>query len=67
MSDEKKIDLPPVVVKKSEPPVKGKAADGEKDELLAKIGATLLEYDNKESNIPLNHEYWDQLNRYRSL
>lgn len=55
-------------VAKPEPkPVVDKAKEKEKGELLAKIGDILKEYDNKESDIPLNHEYWGLLNRHRGL
>ena len=32
-----------------------------------RIEAILKEYDNKESEIPLNHHYWNLLNQYRRL
>lgn len=43
-----------------------KEKEKEKGEVLAKIGDILKEYDNKESNIPLNHEYWGLVNRFRA-
>lgn len=73
MSDDKKDFTPPVVTPKDPPTVvKGPPkptqlpAEKEKAEILKKVGEILAEYDNKESNIPLNHEYWDLMNRYRS-
>lgn len=39
----------------------------EKAALLKKIGEVLAQYQGMESNIPLNHEYWNLLNRFRSL
>lgn len=39
----------------------------EKAELLKKLGEVLKEFHNEESNIPPSHEYWDNLNRFRSL
>ena len=32
-----------------------------------RIEAILKEYDNKETDIPLNHHYWNLLNQYRRL
>ena len=34
--------------------------------VLAEISAILKEYDG-ESNVPINHDYWDLKNEYRSL
>jgi hypothetical protein len=48
-------------------PVVDKEREKERGELLTKIGNILKEYDNKESDIPLNHEYWGLLNRHRGL
>jgi len=31
------------------------------------IEGILKEYDNKETDIPLNHNYWNLLNQYRRL
>lgn len=45
----------------------GKKEKSEKDELLEQIGAVLTEYHGLESNIPVNHEYWNLLAKYRSL
>lgn len=39
----------------------------EKQQVLAKIQGILREHDNKESEIGLNHEYWNLLNTYRSM
>ena len=65
MADDKK-EFKPVEPKIAQP-LTGKAAAKEALDLLHKAGDILKEYDNKESNIPLNHEYWDLMNRYRSL
>ena len=32
-----------------------------------RIEAILKEFDNKETDIPLNHHYWNLLNQYRRL
>jgi len=66
MSDDKK-DFEPPVPKATQLPVKEKATEKERIDLHKKVGEILAEYDNKESNIPLNHEYWDLMNRFRAL
>jgi len=38
----------------------------QKEEMLNRITDVLKEYE-MESNIPVAHEYWDLLNRYRSM
>lgn len=38
----------------------------EKAELLKEIGAILHQFGG-ESNIPLNHDYWNKVNRFRGL
>jgi hypothetical protein len=47
--------------------VKQQADAQEKADVLAQIGVYLADYDNLESNIPINHEYWELLTRYRAL
>ena len=39
----------------------------EREKILAELGVILKEYDNRESDIPFGHRYWDMLNRYRAL
>lgn len=39
----------------------------EKADCLEKAQAIIKEYDGMESNIPINHEYWGLMNRYRGL
>lgn len=39
----------------------------EKAELLSKIQEVLHDNDGLESNIPMNSDYWDMVNRYRGL
>jgi septal ring factor EnvC (AmiA/AmiB activator) len=39
----------------------------EKEETHDKIVAILRLHDNKESEIPSNHEYWSLLNKYRGM
>lgn len=39
----------------------------EKALLLKKIGEILALHAGLESNIPINHEYWNLLNRFRGL
>lgn len=39
----------------------------EKALLLKKIGEILALHAGLESNIPINHEYWSLLNRFRGL
>lgn len=36
-------------------------------DILEKIRNILLEHDNKESDIPVTHMYWNLLNQYRRL
>ncbi len=38
-----------------------------KDLVHEKLVKILAEYGNKESEIPLNHEYWDLNNQHRAL
>lgn len=66
MAEEKSVPAPkpvPVPVKAEQLPVEEK----EKGELLEKIGKILKEHDGLESNVPLDHEYWGLLNRYRAF
>lgn len=39
----------------------------EKELLLSSIQAVLVSFNGLESNIPVRHEYWTMLNKYRSL
>lgn len=39
----------------------------EKEILLSSIQAVLVAHNGLESNIPVRHEYWTLLNKYRSL
>jgi hypothetical protein len=36
-----------------------------KEERLAKIGDSLQQYGGKESDIPINSDYWNLVNQYR--
>ena len=36
-------------------------------DILKRIQTILLEYDNKETDIPITHGYWNLLNQYRRL
>jgi hypothetical protein len=38
----------------------------ERTELIEKIGDIVKEHGGLEANIPLSHEYWGLVNRYRS-
>lgn len=35
--------------------------------LLKKIGEILAQYGGLESDVPINHEYWNLVNQYRGL
>ena len=37
-----------------------------KKELVAEIGKILQQYNNQESNIPIDHEYWKLVKAYRN-
>jgi hypothetical protein len=39
----------------------------EKRECLRRIGNILADHKGLESNIPINHSYWELMNHYRSL
>jgi uncharacterized protein YgiM (DUF1202 family) len=43
-----------------------KAKEEQKKELSEKLAVTIKEFDG-ESNIPINHDYWNWLTQYRSL
>lgn len=43
------------------------ARSDEKVELMKKLGRIIQDFAGVESNIPLTHEYWNLLNRFRSL
>lgn len=38
----------------------------EKKELVSRIGEILQQYNNQESNIPVEHEYWKLVKAYRN-
>lgn len=42
-------------------------SSAEKLEVLKRIQEILKEYDGKESDIPLNHNYWNLVNQYRGM
>ena len=39
----------------------------ELEDTLKQIKQILLDHENRESDIPITHEYWKLLNKYRSL
>jgi hypothetical protein len=59
---------PPLVAPKTVPPPPSPKVveKTEKELLLEKIQAVLKEF-GKESDIPINHDYWQFVNKYRSL
>lgn len=52
---------PPAKAECEDPPVETKAS------LLKRIGEILAQHDGLESNIAINHEYWNILARFRAL
>jgi hypothetical protein len=55
---------PPLKIPQSESPSEKKK---EQVKLLQRVGDIIKQHGGAEANIPLTSEYWDLLNRYRSL
>ena len=63
-SSEASQSKPTLKIPESENPSKKREEQGK---LLEQIGQIVKQHGGAEANIPLSSEYWDLLNRYRSL